>query len=72
MPCGHPSPRGPRRTEDDGPGPFPGSPSHAGGGTNAGDAQTIVDEKTTALLDRIVEDNGLHGGLLGRETIRAG
>ena len=38
---------------------------------NAADAQTLVDEKTTALLDRIVEDNSRHGGLLSRETARA-
>jgi hypothetical protein len=35
------------------------------------DAQAIVNEKTDALLDRIVEDSGRHGGLLSRETTRA-
>ena len=35
------------------------------------DTQAIMDEKTRALLDRIVEDNGRHGGLLSRETTRA-
>ena len=34
-------------------------------------AQAAVDTKTTALLDRLVEDNEHHGGLLDRGTIRA-
>jgi hypothetical protein len=35
------------------------------------DLQRTVDQKTKALLDRISEDNGRHGGLLDRQTIRA-
>lgn len=35
------------------------------------EAQTLVDEKTEALLDRVVEDYAKHGGLQMRETIRA-
>jgi hypothetical protein len=32
------------------------------------DLQRTVDQKTKALLDRISEDNGRHGGLLDRQT----
>jgi hypothetical protein len=35
------------------------------------EAQRIVDQKTEALLRRVIEDNARHGGLQTRETIRA-